>query len=114
VVYRATTNGPEGEPGPELPSRLENVLSMRTELGHPISSSLLWRISALQCTMVVLEAVLLALRTAVGGDASVKGGYTLLLAQGVAAAGLVRVGLPQYSRLSRLNDEIKSGNIATT
>jgi hypothetical protein len=115
VVYRATTNGPEGEPASESPSRIENALSMRTELGHPISSALLWRISAFQCFMVILEAALLVLRTSIGGSAAVNGGaYTRLLAQAVAAVGLVRVGLPRYSRLSRLNDEIYSSNSVAT
>jgi hypothetical protein len=120
AVYRAAVNAPMDPPRPEGPTTTTttcstalqlltctNALHMEREVGHPLTSALLWKLSGLQCCVAALEFVVVVVRTIRARSVDNGGATALLFAHLIAAHGLASIGAPSYSRLARLGNEIR-------
>lgn len=106
VVYRATSNNPEGRPSDLYLRATHDVF--RNELGHPATSHVIAFLSALQFGLVgVIILVILAYQTLDYNSASL---LWTLAANLVAVYGTIGVAVPNYSEYEQLAREINGTN----
>mmetsp|Transcript_9405 Transcript_9405/g.16842 ORF Transcript_9405/g.16842 Transcript_9405/m.16842 type:complete len:287 (+) Transcript_9405:3-863(+) len=106
IVYRATSNNPEGRPF-DLYLRATHDL-FRNESGHPASSQAIAFLSTVQFGLIsLLILVVLVYQLLDYNNASL---LWILAANLVAAYGTISVGMPRYSELDRFADELNASS----
>lgn len=109
VVYRATSNTPEGRPF-DLYLRATHDL-FRNELGHPATSHLIAFLSTVQFGLISLLILMILVYQLLLGSFTGSLLWTLA-ANLVAVYGTISVAVPKYKEIGRLADEISNaGNM---
>lgn len=106
VVYRATSNNPEGRPF-DLYLRASHDL-IRNELGHPASSQLIAFLSTLQFTWILVLMLTILGYQVMGFDNSSL--LWTFAANLVAIYGTIAVAMPPYSEIDTLSTELMRSN----
>ncbi|KAG7365304.1 hypothetical protein IV203_038507 [Nitzschia inconspicua] len=102
VVYRATSNSPEGRPF-DLYLRASHDL-FRNELGHPASSQIIAFLSTLQFTWILVLMITILSYQIMGYDNSSL--LWTFAANLVAIFGTIAVAMPPYSEIGKLSSDL--------